>query len=80
MKELIKKEIGGDGAAVAVTVDEKNLNLQVSYPLEKLVEPVAKVLDKAVDKLEQFIPGDQKAIAENLKKEIREEIAQLLGA
>jgi hypothetical protein len=80
MKELIKKQIGGDGASVAVTVDEANLNLQVSYPLAKLVEPVAELLDKAIDKVEALIPGDQKGTAQDLKAEVREQLAKLLGA
>jgi hypothetical protein len=78
-KAIIEKEIGGDGASAGLYVDDSHLSIQVRYPIAKVVEPIAKIADKAIDKLDEWIPGDQKAIADKLKAEIREEIAELLA-
>lgn len=79
MKAIVEKDIGGDGAQVGVYVDPTHLSVQVKYPLEKIVDPIGKLLDKAVDKVEQWIPGDQKPLAEKLKAELREELVDLLA-
>lgn len=85
MKELIgvDQEVGGDGgkvkAALGVEADQLKLELAATFPIAKIVEPAMKVVDGLVDKLEQFIPGDQKALAETLKKEAREELVKLLA-
>lgn len=86
MKELVnfKKDIGGDGAKAegAVIVQDGQLKAQasVSYPIIKIVEPVTKVIDKALDKLEALIPGDwDKALLEKVKEEYKEELAKLIS-
>lgn len=79
MKSIITKEIGSDGAAAELLVGEGKLAVQVSYPLEKIVQPLTSVVDKVVDKLEQFIPGDQKNLAEEIKASARKELAELLA-
>lgn len=85
MKQIIgiDQEVGGDGAkvkaAVGVEADQLKIELAATYPLSKVVDPAMKVIDGVVDKIEQFIPGDQKALAETLKKEAREELVKLLS-
>ena len=77
--KLVEKEIGGDGAKAGLYVEDAALALKVTYPIAKIVEPLAKIGDKAIDKVEQWIPGDQKDLAANLKAEMREEIAELFA-
>lgn len=79
MKSIITKEIGSDGAAAELLVGEGKLAIQVSYPLEKIIEPLTSIVDKVVDKLEQFIPGDQTGLAQDLKNSARKELAELLA-
>lgn len=79
MKSIVTKEIGGDGAAAELLIGEGKLAVQVSYPLEKIVEPLTSVVDKVVDKLEQFIPGDQTGLAAQIKADARKELAELLA-
>lgn len=79
MKSIVTKEIGGDGAAAELLIGEGKLAIQVSYPLEKIIEPLTSIVDKVVDKLEQFIPGDQTGLAADIKKQAREELAELLA-
>lgn len=79
MKSIITKEIGGDGAAAELLIGEGKLAVQVSYPLEKIIEPLTSVVDKVVDKLEQFIPGDQTGLASQIKADARKELAELLA-
>ena len=85
MKELFGKEfdLGSDGKAKAlVGVEAANLKAEVSvtYPIAKIVEPLFEQVDKALDKLEQLIPGDwDKAIVAKAKEEIRETVLELLA-
>lgn len=79
MKEIVEKEIGGDGAKAGLYIDKDSLSIKISYPTQKVVEPLTKVIDNLVDKIEQFIPGDQTGMAEKLKQEAREEIAEYLA-
>lgn len=80
MKTIIEKGFGGDGATTGLYVEGQALVAKVSYPLSEALEPLYSVIDKAIDKVEQLIPGDQTGIAAKLKAEAREELTQLLGA
>lgn len=83
-KEIVsyQKTLGGDGATVegALGIEGENLRAEIAfeYPVAKVVEPVMKVVDGLVDKIEQWIPGDQKALAEKLKDEARKELMDLI--
>ena len=85
MKQIvgIDQEVGGDGAKVKAGVgvegDQPKIEVAATYPLEKVVDPAMKVIGTLVDKIEQFIPGDQKALAETLKKEAKDELVKLLS-
>lgn len=85
MKKLISFEqpIGGDGAnaAGAVGIEGSNLKAEVSivYPIEKIIEPAAKVIDDLVDKLEKLIPGDQTAMAAQAKADSRAALVKALS-
>lgn len=85
MKELFKfdQEIGDSGlkvgGALGVNASDLSINIALKYPLEKVLEPVLKVVDAAFDKIEDLIPGDQKAIALGLKEGARKEIVKLLS-
>lgn len=85
MKDLVKfdQEIGGDGAkaggSIGIEADQLKAVVSVTYPIAKVIEPVMKVLDGLVDKIEQLIPGDQVAIAQGLKDQARAEIVKLLS-
>jgi hypothetical protein len=85
MKELVKFEqkIGGDGGKVggALGVDGSDFVAQVQarFPMAAALEPAFKVVDGLVDKIEQWIPGDQKAMAAVLKAEALEQLLKLLS-
>lgn len=85
MKEIVKHEaaIGADGAKIQALVGVEgqylSANVAVQYPIEKLVKPATEVINNLVDKLEQFIPGDQKVMAENLKNEAKEALVKALS-
>lgn len=86
MKEIVKfeKELGADGAKAAgsLVIQEGSIKAQVevSYPLAKIVEPVTNALDKAIDKLKAAIPGEwDDALLDKVKVEYKEEITKLLA-
>lgn len=86
MKAIVDfdKEIGGDGAKVkgALGVEAQDLRLEVAvtYPIAKVVEPATKALDEVIDKLEQLIPGDwDKPMLEKVKLEFKEKFIALLA-
>jgi hypothetical protein len=85
MKELAKFEqpVGGDGAMVggAVGVEGEYLtaNVKAKYPIAKIVEPAAKVIDELVDKVEKLLPGDQTGLAAELKAEARAKLVKALS-
>lgn len=85
MKELISKEfeIGSDAKGKAlVGIENANLvaEVNVTYPIAKIIEPVTKAVDSALDKLEDLIPGDwDKAIIEKIKEEYKEKLIELLA-
>jgi len=53
-KVLFKQPVGGDGGEVSAGVESKNLFIKVSYPVEKIVQPIK---EKFIDKLKTAIPG-----------------------
>lgn len=55
-KVLVKEKLGGDGGQVALVVENGELQLMVSYPVVKVLQPIK---DKVVDKLKAIIPGDK---------------------
>lgn len=79
MKAIVEKDIGGDGAKAGLYMDEQFISVELKYPTAKLVEPITKVADSAIDKLEELIPGDQKAYAAKLKEQVRQEIAKIFA-
>ena len=79
MKVIYEHAIGGDGLVVGLYIEGDKLVEKVSYPLAKALVPFDELVGKAVDKLEALIPGDQKAIAEGLKKQAHEQIVKLLS-
>lgn len=72
---------GGVGAVLGVEGSDliAEVSAKAKYPLAKVVDPAMKVVDDVIDKLEQWIPGDQKAIAEALKADAREKLVKLLS-
>lgn len=86
MKDLLKFEqgVGGDGGKVAgsVGVDQSDLvaQVQVRYPLAKVVEPATSALDKLLDKLKAAIPGSwDDALIDKFKAEYKEDLVELLS-
>lgn len=85
VKELVKFEqgLGADGGAAqgALGVEGTNLKavVSVTYPIEKVIAPVTKVIDDLVDKLEKLIPGDQTAMAAQVKADARAAIVKALS-
>lgn len=79
-KAIVEKEIGGDGAKAGLYVDEEYVSLSIKYPTVKLVEPIAQLADKAIDKVDALIPGDQTAEATAAKAKLREELAKLFAS
>lgn len=79
-KEIIGKDFGGDGAHVALGVEEDKMYLKVTLPLSKVVEPCSMVIDQLIDKLEKIIPGDQLAMAAQAKADAKAQLVKLLSA
>lgn len=85
MKNLISfdQDLGGDGAklngGLGVAGDQLQAQVSVSYPIAKIIEPAAKVIDQLVDKLEALIPGDQKAMAASAKADARAALVKALS-
>lgn len=85
MKNLfaVNQAIGGDGANLVggLGVDGVNLqvNLEVTYPIAKIITPVMAIVNKLIDELEQLIPGDQTVLAATLKTAAQAELVQLLS-
>lgn len=86
MKDVVKfdKAIGTDGlkAAGGVGIDGTDFvgHTEIRFPIVKAIDPLMKVVDNLVDKVEKLIPGDQTALAAKLKLEARDEIAKLIAA
>jgi len=85
MKDIVGKdfEIGADGGQghAALVVEDGMLKIkgEAGYPVQKIVAPLALLVDKFLDKVEQLLPGDQKALAEKLKAEAHEELGKLFA-
>lgn len=80
MKSLVKQNIGGDGASAELSLDGGKLVLAVQYPVEKLAEPITKLIDKAIDAVEGAIPGDwDKAVLEPIRMAAKAEVIKLLS-
>lgn len=79
MKTIIEKEIGADGAKVGVYTDGVSFMLIESYPVSKILSPVDALVDKAIDKIEQLIPGDQTGIAAGMKADADAALAKLFA-
>lgn len=85
MKVLAKFEqpIGADGGkaggALGVEGDQLKVEISATYPLAKVIDPVMGVVDDMVDKLEKLIPGDQLAMAAQIKLDARAAIVKALS-
>lgn len=89
MKKLVGYEHdfgGGDvkgKASAQVAIDATDIVMEIAatgrVPVEKIAKPAFDVIDNLVDKIEQWIPGDQKAMAAELKKDARELLLKLIA-
>ena len=79
MKKIYETALGGDGAKVGAYIEGADLTVKATYPLGKVLEPVNKVIDEIIDKVEAWIPGDQKAIAEGMKADAHKRLIALLS-
>lgn len=67
-----KGDLGIDG-------NDAVIQIQARYPLQAIIEPVGRVIDQLVDKLEAVIPGDQKEMAAKAKAEVRAQLVKALS-
>lgn len=80
MKTITEQEIGGDGATAGLYVDGGKLTVKIGYPIEKLISPITDVLDMAITKLEDTIPGDwDKALLEPIRAEAKAALIKVLS-
>lgn len=86
MKQLASysQQLGERGSAQgAVGVDGSDLVAKVSveyrHPIDDLVKRVQGPADALIDKIEQWIPGDQKAEADRLKAEFRAQVVKAIS-
>lgn len=90
MKKLVgyDHDFGGNGdvkgsAGAQVGIEGSDIVAEVvakaRVPIEKVAQPAFKVIDDIVDKVESWIPGDQKAIAAGLKADARAQLVKLLS-
>lgn len=81
MKVLIEKDFGGDGGKVGAYIEDSNLKVSVSYPLEKVISPATSALDGLLDKLKATIPGTwDDALIDKLKVEYKADLVKFLSA
>lgn len=86
MKDLYKTEqpLGSDGGKFGggVGIDNTDLvaHVEIRYPVLKLAEPILNKVDDFLDKIEQLIPGDQKAMAEAAKQDLRAAVLAYIGS
>jgi len=81
-KIIVSQKVGGDGAVAVLAIDPDGgtINVELKYPVAKLVEPVNAVIDSAIDKIEGVIPGDwDKALLEPIRAAAHAEIAALIS-
>lgn len=82
-KKIYEKQLGGDGLVIGAYVDEKNASISLRFPMKEVVSFVADkalvAIDKAIDKVEDLIPGDQKDTAAKLKQRLRDELAKFVA-
>ena len=86
MKEIVStdKEIGSDGlklgAKLGVEGSDLKAQIEVSYPIAKIIEPATKAADELLDKIEKAIPGDwDKPMIEKFKAEYKQRLVELLS-
>ena len=86
MKDIVgfDSALGGDGGKVGgslgVEGQELKLQVHVSYPITKIVEPATEALDKSLDKLKATIPGEwDDVLIDRFKAEYKKELVKLLS-
>lgn len=86
MREITKidhafGDAGNGKLALGVEASDLVVEGSVTYkiPLSKVVDPVMNVVDGLIDKLEQLIPGDQKAMAEAAKADARAALVKVFS-
>lgn len=86
MKELVGFDhaLGADGGKVAggLGVDGANFsaNVQLLYPIAKVIEPATNLIDELITKLETIIPGDwDKPLLESVKVEYKAKLVALFS-
>ncbi len=86
MKELVKAEqdLGGDGAKASESIVLEGgmikARIEVVYPVALALKPVTDVIDNAITKLEEAIPGDwDKAVLEPIREAAKAELIKLLS-
>lgn len=86
MKQLAaySQQLGERGSAQGmVGVEGSDLVAKVSveyrHPIDDLVQRVQGPANALIDKIEQWIPGDQKEEAEKLKSEFRAQIVKAIS-
>jgi hypothetical protein len=91
MKKIVgyDHEFGGENADVKgvvggqLAVEGSDLVAEVSVkakmPLAKIVDPAMRVVDSLIDKVDAWIPGDQKELAAKFKAEARDELVKALS-
>lgn len=80
MKVLIEKEFGGDGGKVGAYIEDEALQVKVSYPLIKVIQPATNALDGLLDKLKAAIPGTwDDALIDKLKDEYKADLVKFLA-
>lgn len=79
MKTVYESPVGGDGAKAGLYVEDGCLALKATYPMEKVIKPITDVIDMAIDKIEELIPGDwDKALLDPVKAEAKAAILKML--
>lgn len=78
----INEAVGSDGLQVegAIKVDQSVLKLEVNatYPVEKIIAPATKLVDELLDKIEKIIPGDQTGMVQRLKDEYKTKLIEAI--
>lgn len=72
---------GNVGASLSIEGSDlvADVSVKAKYPLAKVVDPAKKAVRVILDKLDRFIPGDQKGIAQELENEFGDLLVKYLS-
>ena len=80
MNKLFEHAIGGDGGKVVADIDAGELEVKLSYPIAKILQPILDKLDVLEVEIEKAIHGDfEDSVVHGLLGEAKDAVIKLIG-